>query len=614
MFSPLEKIGAAIRRLRRGRPPVKQEAAPEQRPEVTKHAGAAAGVTGDDRSRAVPEPAAAAGEPKAPEATLEALLSAIIKTLQPPPPEPAPRKRLQKVVDYFSAARTVVVSALTILVLALLCTAFVYESFKEDAVQIASFEVPEEFQKKGYTSYSLANALARHLDEINRGAAQPLEMRRHRFSTGSQESTLDIEVPQANVSLRSIIGYVKGFIRPATRVDGEIIVVGEKPDHTKDVALNLRVFNGKSGETYFVSKRDSDQKLLAMIEDGATDIYSFVEPVQLAMYVYNRPQNDPNKKSRAVELIRQGLQNETPEDDYWAYVMLGLIKVDDGDHQEAEYLARKAIGIRPEIAEAYHLLGYVYDVQTWGRAVTGSQEVEKALQAAVDNYEKALSLNPKFTATYNNLANIFLDKGEYDRAREYLNRSIAIRNTWDVTHTNLGRVLNAKGDYNGATSEFKTALLLNPDSTHALRSWGDVLKARGEYEGALDRYLSAVRLGDRDSVVLYEVCARELQGGGNFRRAAEAYIALGDVLKEKVKELINNGDAAGAERLFEEATAKYDEAKRLDASPETGERADAALAGLNKEMLQIRKPPAKPHERRRPSGRRGQPRAAPRPS
>jgi tetratricopeptide (TPR) repeat protein len=491
---------------------------------------------------------------------LGALLSCILQTLEALRPKPEPPKK-PTVAERFASARTVAVSTFTILALTFLAAALVYEGFREDAVQIASFEVPEDLAKRGYTSYSLASALANHLSGISRDA-QVLEMGAHRFTASSQETTPDIEVPQANISLRSIIGYVKGFVRPATRIDGEIIVVQEEPDRPRTVTLNLRIFSGKSGETGFVSKTGDEQNLTVMIEEGAADIYSYVEPAQLAVYFYNKIQNNADNKNRAVELIRHCLQNDRPEDDYWAYALLSAIRAGEGDHREAEQLARKAINLRPELGEAYHQLAYAYEVRA-GQSELSSGDRAASMSKAVENYEKALALNPKFGGTAYTIGLIFFRGNDYERAGSYFRKSISIWNAWDEPHASLGRVLDVQGRYDEAVSEFKTALLLNPNSTLALTSWGEAAQKRSEYETALDKYLSAIRLRDSSAEVKYQSVVYELNEKGRADEAADAYTKWGEVLVERMRELAGEMNQAAERGNYPEASAKYDSVKHV---------------------------------------------------
>lgn len=618
MFSFVRKLRAAMSRRKAGGVDAQAPAAappPQEAAEARPEPEVASAVAGNGPARAQSTAAAGVAEEGA---ALGALLSGLLRALEDCRPRPEPPKR-PTMSERFSSARTVVISTLTIAVLFLIIAAVVYE-VREDSVQIAAFEVPEELAKKGYTSNSMTNALAKHFGRINREGSQLLEMRGPRFTTGAQENSLDIEVPQANVSLKPIIRYVKGLIRPATRIEGEVIVNDKSPNKSREVTLNLRVLNGKSGETGFVSRTGPEQNLSSMMEDGAEELYAYVEPVKLATFVYNQNRANEGNKNRAADLIRYALQNNPTEDDYWAYVVLGIIRLDEHEYAEAQLLARKAISLSPKLGEAYHLLGNIYDDMSSGERKYGPGGTQYLVEQATANYEKALSLNPKFSGTSNNLGLIFLNSGDYRQARSYFEKSLAVSDTWDEPHTNLGRALQAQSERERdavglrekAAAEFQTATILNPGSAYAFRSWGDFLRSNKDYEGALDKYLSALRLGDGESQARYDSSIKELIDESKAPVAADAYIKWGDLLRERMRTQAEEGaqaasqrnyaDAsaryASAEATYAEASAKYDAAKGLKADAETEKRAADARTELDREWKKFKRPKRKAKRRK----------------
>ena len=48
------------------------------------------------------------------------------------------------------------------------------------------------------------------------------------------------------------------------------------------------------------------------------------------------------------------------------------------------------------------------------------------LDLAIDLYNKAISLNPKYAISYNNIGMIYQDQGNYEKALEYYSKCLAI--------------------------------------------------------------------------------------------------------------------------------------------------------------------------------------------
>ena len=88
---------------------------------------------------------------------------------------------------------------------------------------------------------------------------------------------------------------------------------------------------------------------------------------------------------------------------------LGMAYAEAKQHDEAIRVYQLAIRENPENAVAYHNLG----------------NTQKALgnrQLAIDNFEKAISLQPDFYFSYNALAQLYLDESDYKSAIEVLQR------------------------------------------------------------------------------------------------------------------------------------------------------------------------------------------------
>ena len=75
----------------------------------------------------------------------------------------------------------------------------------------------------------------------------------------------------------------------------------------------------------------------------------------------------------------------------------------------------------------YNMLGLVY---------AQSNEINKAIQ----NYEEAVRINPKYIDAYNNLALAYYNLGEVDNAIENLQEAIKINENFYIAHNNLAKI------------------------------------------------------------------------------------------------------------------------------------------------------------------------------
>jgi|SRR5215213_4808450 len=149
-------------------------------------------------------------------------LTDALKNLSPPK-EP---NKIKNLADLFGSMRTILTS-LVILVLSILLFGIIYLELNRSFILIESFEIPESLREKGYTSNVVANKLADQINTITATAKTKAD--RYKFTPSFYETLPDVEVPEAKVSIKSIVRYVKevfGFT--PTRINGEILILDDQ--------------------------------------------------------------------------------------------------------------------------------------------------------------------------------------------------------------------------------------------------------------------------------------------------------------------------------------------------------------------------------------------------
>jgi Tfp pilus assembly protein PilF len=67
-------------------------------------------------------------------------------------------------------------------------------------------------------------------------------------------------------------------------------------------------------------------------------------------------------------------------------------------------------------------------------------------QDAIEMFEKATVINPKFPDAFNNLGAHFMNIGQYAKAVDMLEKAIAIKSNYSEAYYNLGAVAKLQND------------------------------------------------------------------------------------------------------------------------------------------------------------------------
>jgi tetratricopeptide (TPR) repeat protein len=114
-------------------------------------------------------------------------------------------------------------------------------------------------------------------------------------------------------------------------------------------------------------------------------------------------------------------------------------------------------------------------------------------------WKDAVRKSPNKARVHNNLGNIYLSKGYFDKALYHLQNALRLkveRNSPEEAkgHINLGNVYLAKGYFDKAIEHYKTALRLDSDLAEAYNNLGNAYYSKGLTNKAIEHYKTALRL------------------------------------------------------------------------------------------------------------------------
>ena len=231
------------------------------------------------------------------------------------------------------------------------------------------------------------------------------------------------------------------------------------------------------------------------------------------------------KKKQAQSLLQAGRLNEAKNlltqicridrKDAEAWFLLGLINGQLGLMAEAADCCRRAIAVRPDVAEAHNNLGnallaqgqFEEAVACFLRALKIKPGIDEAhnnlgnaylklgrLEEATACFHQALRLRPGVAEVHHNLGNTYMKLGRLEEAAASFQQALRLRPDFAEAHNNLGSVLLTQGRLEEAAASFQQALRLRPDFTEAHNNLGNMLLMQGQLEEGAECFRQAIRL------------------------------------------------------------------------------------------------------------------------
>jgi len=391
-------------------------------------------------------------------------LTAALKNLAPPKES----GRITSLAELIGSIRLILTSLL-IFGLVILLTGIIYLEMNRSFILIESFEIPESLQERGYTPNAVANKLADQINIVTATAKTKAD--RYKFTPSFYETLPDVEVPEANVSIKSVVRYVKDiFGFTPTRINGEILSLDDD-----QLQLTVRIVeSADQSKTHFRTFTGDIDEFDDVISQSAQYVLRQKDPYLLASYLY-----ETGSTKEALLLAQYCIRHAPETDDYNANVLWGLILEERGEYEAAIEKYKQAIKKDDRTALAYI---------DWGLAL----EKKGDFQAAVEKYQKAIEVDPKAALAYNNWGNVLLAQNDDTGAIAKFEEAIRIDAEQTLPYINWAKLLAKRGDYNGAVKQYQEALAVKPNAPDIHLAWGNLLLEQGDYQGAFKEFERAV--------------------------------------------------------------------------------------------------------------------------
>lgn len=185
--------------------------------------------------------------------------------------------------------------------------------------------------------------------------------------------------------------------------------------------------------------------------------------------------------------IEETQKAETPQDASLAYSNRASMRFLKKDIQGAIQDFDKAIELNPKNPELYLNRGYI-------------KQLTNDLKGALADYNNALSINPRFAFAYNNRGVLKVALNDIQGAMDDYAKAIELNGKYSDAFYNRANLKYMLSDNKGALSDYDKAIELNPKDSEAYNNRGVVRKRLNFNVGALSDYTQAIALNPKDSI------------------------------------------------------------------------------------------------------------------
>jgi tetratricopeptide (TPR) repeat protein len=169
-----------------------------------------------------------------------------------------------------------------------------------------------------------------------------------------------------------------------------------------------------------------------------------------------------------------------------AYYNRGQVFMTNGLFNKAIEDYSKAITLNPFYQEAFYNRGLAF-------------EKSGLTDRAVEDYERAISLNPSNYQALNNRGVLYGSAGSYDRAIEFFTRALAINPDYPDAYFNRGITYSLTGSHDHALADFNKAIELNQQFALAYLNRGKLFLGMDRKGPAVEDFRKACELGIREA-------------------------------------------------------------------------------------------------------------------
>lgn len=280
-----------------------------------------------------------------------------------------------------------------------------------------------------------------------------------------------------------------------------------------------------------------------------------------AMHLLGRSAMYLGNYDAAIEFIRKAIRQmgAVKGQAFEYYTDLGKALILAGKVEEAVSIYGKAVGLKPENAQAHYNLGTISVMA--GRIAEAETSFRRAVQLAPSHaeswinlgivlirsgrpeeaiiaYHQAVAAKPDSAEAWYNFGDLLVTLGRFGEALPLLRRATEIRPDMAQALNDLGITLAATGQPEEAIEVFQRALAQSPDCPLTVSNLGNTLVKLGRFGEALPLLRRAIAMKP-DMVQALNDLGVALDGTGQYKEAIEVFRHIGALTPDNAEAISN---------------------------------------------------------------------------
>ncbi|MEP7144698.1 MAG: tetratricopeptide repeat protein [Ferruginibacter sp.] len=299
--------------------------------------------------------------------------------------------------------------------------------------------------------------------------------------------------------------HTLNLLRLAFKEKGEVDKAIEYYDKSIiDDPENIMLYSGL-GNLYLQDKKDYD-KAIVQYESALK-----IDPKNpKVLYLLMKAFREKGELDKGIEYYDKAIAADPDNVDL--INDLGIVySVDKKDYDKAIEQFKKAIEIDKNFAFAFRNLGFVYSE----KGETGK---------AIDNFEKAKAADPLNPKLYRDLGRVYFeDIKDYDKAIQQYTKALEMEPENSDAMYFLRKAFREKGEIDIVIGYFEKSIMNDPDNFHLYYVLGDIFfEDKKDYERAIKQYEKATEIG-KDYAYSYVKVALVYKAKGEIDTAIGYY-------------------------------------------------------------------------------------------